>query len=73
MPAMISALHLPAALLACQSSSLGVQGIQSLSPRAWCHGRRLGELERPALEQVQQLEQLHSCCPALLNSLQASE
>lgn len=25
------------------------------------HGRRLGELERPALEQVQQLEQLRSC------------
>lgn len=73
MPAMISALHLPAALLSCQSSSLGVQGIQGPSPRAWHRGQRLGELERPVLEQVQQLEQLHSCCPARLRSLQASE
>lgn len=64
MPAVIFAVQLPGALLTCQSFSLGVQGIQGLSPRAWRRGRRLGELERPVLEQVQQLEQLHSCCPA---------
>lgn len=64
MPAVISALHLPAALLAHQSFSLGVQRIRGPSPRAWRHGQRLGELERPVLEQVQQLEQLHSCCQA---------
>lgn len=61
---MISALHLPGALLSHQSFSLGVQGIQDPSPRDRRHGWWLGELERPVLEQVQQLEQLRSCYPA---------